>query len=106
MQITMSCHRCTQIKHNYVDFCNDYYKRATTVEETNLVDAEMLQCPIQKKGTEKCNTCLRFYCRQCYKIHDKHNECFCEIKTECFSCREKGVYDWTLHKVYCNNCMW
>ena len=100
----MSCHRCTQIKTQHIAFCKDQYERCYTPEEVKMVDAEMQGCPVPKVGTERCDTCLRFYCKPCYKHHDKYNECFCEINTECHTCGEKGSYDYGLHNVYCNGC--
>lgn len=55
----------------------------------------------KSEGIDKCDTCQKYFCQKCYKIHDKHNECFCEHKDECYICGGKGFYDYGLKKPIC-----
>lgn len=55
----------------------------------------------QNEGTTMCDTCQKYFCQKCYKIHDKHNECFCEYLDECYICGDKGFYDYGLKKPIC-----
>jgi hypothetical protein len=59
-----------------------------------------------KKGVKQCETCSKLFCTDCYKIHDKYNECFVYDKTKCDDCGSNyGSYDFGVRKVLCGYCI-
>ena len=53
-------------------------------------------------ASQKCETCNKHFCIKCYVIHDKFNECFCEVQQECYICKGlRSFYDYGVKKFIC-----
>ena len=77
-----------------------------SANNTFLTSNQCYRCVITSKLITNpcinfCETCKRSFCKKCYIIHDKHDECFCEHKNECYICKEPGFYDYSIMKPVC-----
>ena len=60
----------------------------------------------KKKSTCQCELCQKFFCDNCYYLHDKFTECFCEYRDKCYICANSpAFYDYGIKKAVCFGCI-
>ena len=87
---------CTKMNETSVpEFRRNFEKGCFRCERLGKIQRGNL--PSQKVGNFECETCRKWLCMSCHKIHERRNECFCENGVKrCYICGEDGFYDYSI----------